>query len=81
MNLQHSALHEVHHPAGRTDNQMRSAAELMELGGYFLAPVDRHHVQVGKLCEPPDLRGDLHGQFPRGRQTQRLQSTGWIKLL
>ena len=59
--LERPALKEIEHPTGRTDDEVRLAAQAVELRLNPLSAIDRDAAEIGELGELADFLGDLHG--------------------
>ena len=76
--VQHAALKHVHDPAGCPDDQVRLAAELMDLAAHAGPAVDGDAVDRQELREAPDLAQYLDGQLARGCQDRGLKALGGL---
>ena len=68
-----AAADQVQHAAGRADDDLGPAAELLDLLADRLAAVDGHDAHVAPGGQLDALVADLHGQFARGHEDQRLR--------
>ena len=67
----------IHHPPGRSDHDLHTAAQLIELHAHALPAIDRQHVETGQEARVGLHRlGNLQGQFAGRRQHQQLRIVG-----
>ena len=71
---QRAAADQVHHAAGRADDDLRPAAKVLDLLADRLAAEDAHHVDLAAGGQLDALVADLDGQLAGGHEHQRLRA-------